>query len=257
MIKGNCLVKEQGGVMLRKVLQEYREGFRWSRFKETYHYTMLWYYLYLFGFFPIILDINEKAERIAGYYLAMVPLMLGMYSVSAIPIRLPKQMFLCPLTKEERRKYVKLLFLVRYLGTVIPGMIAYVIAGVLNFIPMVMLPVQLLGLIVSVLCVSITTWPGSTWERNDTKKVRLKAPELKGLYPITVIGLILSAMLQFLQPFELFDPTSESQWIFLGIYCVVVVVFGILPLRYIKAVLDLTIVYENSYSIVGKETKQA
>ena len=243
--------------MLRKVLEDYREGFRWSRFKETYHYTMLWYYLYLFCFFPIILDINEKTERLAGYYLCMVPLMFGMYSVAAIPIRLPKQMFLCPLTKEERKKYVNLLFWVRYFGTVIPGVVAYMIAGIQNWIPMVMLPVQILGLFVAVLCASITTWPGSTWERNDTKKVRLKNSELKGLYPISIIGLILSAALQFLQPFGLFDPTSEKGWIFLGIYCVVVAVFGILPLRYIRPVLDLTIVYENSHSIIGKETKQA
>lgn len=243
--------------MLKKVLQDYREGFRWSRFKETYHYSMLWYYLYLFGFFPIILNINEKAEKMAAYYLCMVPLMFGMYTVAAIPIRLPKQMFLCPLTKDERRKYVNLLFWVRYFGTVIPGVIAYVIAGILNWIPMVVLPVQLLGLFAAVLCASITTWPGSTWERNDTRKVRLKNPELKGLYPISIIGMILAAMLQFLYPFELFEPSSKAGWIFMGIYCVIVAVFGILPIRYINPVLDLTIVYENSYEVVGKEVKQA
>lgn len=243
--------------MLRKVLEDYKEGFRWSRFKETYHYTMLWYYLYLFCFFPIILKLNESTEKIVGYYLCMVPLMFGMYSVAAIPIRLPKQMFLCPLTKEERKKYVNLLFWVRYFGAVIPGAIAYVIAGILNWIPIVMLPVQLLGLLACVLCVSITDWPGSTWERNDTKKVRLKNPELKGLYPISIIGLILSTVLQVLQPFELFDSTSKPGWIFLGIYCVVVVVFGILPIRYMKPVLEMTIVYENSYGVLEKEAKKA
>ena len=242
--------------MLRKVLEDYKEGFRWSRFKETYHYTMLWYYLYLFCFFPIILKLNESTEKIVGYYLCMVPLMFGMYSVAAIPIRLPKQMFLCPLTKEERKKYVNLLFWVRYLGTVIPGAIAYVVAGILNWIPIVMLPVQLLGLFACVLCASITTWPGSTWERSDTKKVRLKNPELKGLYPISIIGLILSTVLQVLQPFELFDLTSKPGWIFLGIYCVVVAVFGILPIRYMKPVLEMTIVYENSYGVLEKEAKK-
>ena len=217
--------------MLRRVLEDYREGFRWRRFKETYHYTMLWYYLYLFCFFPIILDLNEKAERICGYYLAMIPVMLGMYSVAAIPIRLPKQMFLCPLTKEERKKYVTLLFWVRYFGTVIPGTIAYIIAVGLGFIPLAFLPIQLLGLYVTVFCASITTWPGSTWERDEKNKTRLKSPELKGLYPISIIGVILAVILQFLKPFGLFETVSITGWIFLGIYSLIVAIFGLLTIR--------------------------
>ena len=50
--------------MLRKVLQDYREGFRWGRFKETYHYSMLWMYLYLFAFFPNIIDLDEKEQEL-------------------------------------------------------------------------------------------------------------------------------------------------------------------------------------------------
>lgn len=243
--------------MLRKVLEDYRDGFRWSRFKETYHYSMLWYYLYLFCFFPVILDLNEKAERITGYYLAMIPVMFGMYSVAAIPIRLPKQMFLCPLTKEERKKYVTLLFWVRYLGTVIPGTIAYMIAVGLDFIPLVFLPIQLLGLYVTVFCASITTWPGSTWERDEKNKTRLKSPELKGLYPISIIGVILAVILQFLKPFGLFETVSIAGWIFLAIYSVIVAIFGLLTIRYMKPVFELAIRYEYSYDVAGKEVKQA
>ena len=242
--------------MLRKVLEEYRDGFRWSRFKETYHYTMLWYYLYLFCFFPIILNINETVEKMGAYYLTMLPLMLGMYTVAAIPIRLPKQMFLCPMTQAERKKYVTMLFWVRYLGTVIPGTIAYVIAVCCKMIPVAFLPVQLVGLYACVFCASITTWPGSTWERNEKEKVRLKNPELKGLYPISIIGLLLGAFLQFLEPFGLVEGKSTGSWIFLGIYCVIVAVFAALVTRYLRPVLALTIDYEYSYDVSKPEGKK-
>ena len=88
--------------MLRKVLEDYRDGFRWSRFKETYHVSMLWLYVYLLCFFPVIIDLNEKTELLARYYAMALPLLFGIYSLSAIPIRLPKQMFLCPMNEAER-----------------------------------------------------------------------------------------------------------------------------------------------------------
>ena len=93
--------------MLRKVLKDYRDGFRWSRFKETYHFSMLWLYVYLLSLFPVIMDLNEKTDMLARYYAMVLPLLFGMYSLSAIPIRLPKQMFLCPMNEAEREKYAK------------------------------------------------------------------------------------------------------------------------------------------------------
>lgn len=242
--------------MLRKVLEEYRDGFRWSRFKETYHYTMLWYYLYLFCFFPIILNINEETVKLGAYYLTMLPVMLGMYTVAAIPIRLPKQMFLCPMTQAERKKYVTMLFGVRYLGTVIPGTIAYIIAVACKMIPTVFLLIQLLGLYTCVFCASITTWPGSTWERNEKEKVRLKNPKLKGLYPKSIIGLIMGMLLQMLEPFGLFEGKSKGAWIFLGSCCVVVVVLSILVARYLSTVLEMTINYEYSYDVARVDGKK-
>ena len=242
--------------MLRKVLMDYREGFRWRRFKETYHYSMLWWYLYMFCFFPIILDLNDKAEKMGGYYLTIIPILLGLYAMAAIPICLPKQMFLCPLTYAERRKYVSMLFWVRYFGTVIPGTISYLIAVALGWIPMAFLPVQLLGLCATIFSASITSWPGSTWERDESKKKRLKNPAFKGLYPISIIAMILSAFLQFFQPFGFFETATKGTWIFLGIYSAIVLVFTLLLIRYIKPVLDMTIDYENSYDMANKAPKK-
>ena len=120
--------------MLRKVLEDYRDGFRWSRFKETYHYSMLWIYLYFFCFFPIMLDLNEKTELMGRYYMMALPLLFGIYSLSAIPIRLPKQMFLCPMNEAEREKYAKTLFIVRLLGPVLFGVVTYKVAAIAGWL---------------------------------------------------------------------------------------------------------------------------
>ena len=144
---------------------------------------MLWMYLYLLCFFPIILDLNEKTERLVNYYAAVVPLMFGIYSLAAIPIRLPKQMFLCPLSEAEREKYAKIIFGVRFIMPIILGCLGCWIATVTGFMDVRLVWIMVAGIISVMLCGSITTWPGSTWERNEKEKVRLKNPKLKGLYP--------------------------------------------------------------------------
>jgi len=242
--------------MLKHVLRDYREGFRWKRFKETYHYTMLWYYLYMFCFFPLILDLNDKVEDMVGYYLVMIPVLLGLYSMSAIPIRLPKQMFLCPMTMAERRKYVNMLFWVRYLGTVSIGTVSYLIAVVAGVLPAVFLPIQLVGLYATIFAASITTWPGSTWERDEKQKKRLKNPEFKGLYPSSIIAVLLGIFLQFFQPFGLIEEATMGTWIFLGIYSVITVGFSVFLIRYMEPVLKMTINYEYSYDVVNKAPKK-
>ena len=216
----------------------------------------------MFCFFPIILDLNDNAEKMGGYYLVMIPLLFAMYSVAAVPIRLPKQMFLCPLTREERKKYVSMLFWVRLIGTMIPGIFAYSVATGLGWIKKEFLPIQVFGLFTTLFCVSITSWPGSTWERDDKKKTRLKNPELKGLYPISVTGVIMAAILQVLDPFGLFEDAvieifNTRSVIFLGIYCGILLLIVVSLIRYIKPVLDMTIQYEYSYDVVNKEPVKA
>lgn len=241
--------------MLRKVLEDYRDGFRWSRFKETYHFSMLWMYVYFLSFFPIMLDLNEKTDRMAPYYAMAFPLLFGIYSLSAIPIRLPKQMFLCPMSEQERGKYAKTLLAVRMLTPVLFGVVTYSVASATGWMEAGLLWIQFFGLFSMMLCGSITSWPGSTWERSDTTKKRLVTPELKGLYGITMTGLIAAICCQILIPVAWDGEPDMIFWVLMVILSVITVVCDILVLRYFKPVIKNCITYEMSYDVKHQEQK--
>ena len=242
--------------MLRKVLEDYRDGFRWNRFKETYHYSMLWMYLYLQCFFPIIMDLNEKTEMLARYYAMALPLLFGIYSLSAIPIRLPKQMFLCPMNEAEREKYAKMLFVIRLLGPVLFGLVTYSIAAIAGWLDVRLLGFEFLGLVSMMICGSITSWPGSTWERSDTKRKRLTNPELKGLYAPTMVGLIDAVCCQLLVTVA-WDGEADMMFNVLVAICgILLIVCDIYVLRYFKPVIKNCITYEMSYDMKHLEEKK-
>lgn len=241
--------------MLRKVLKDYRDGFSWSRFKETYHFSMLWMYIYLLTIFPIILDLNEKTEYMVRYYLVAVPLLFGIYGLSAIPLRLPKQMFLCPLSEVEREKYVKMMFTVRLMVPVLVGGIFFIATAVVGLVPAELLVLEFFGMASMMLCGSLTTWPGSTWERTDADKKRLKVPEYKGLYGISCTGMIAGICISMVitvgwdgKPDMLFE-------ILIGILAVAALVCDILVLRYFEPVMKNCIDYETSYGVKTQEAK--
>lgn len=241
--------------MLRKVLEDYRDGFRWSRFKETYHFSMLWMYLYLLCFFPIILDMNEKTELLARYYAMALPLLFGVYSLSAIPIRLPKQMFLCPMNEAEREKYAKTLFVVRLLGPVLFGAVTYSVSAIAGWMDAEWLWFEFFGLVSMMICGSITSWPGSTWERSDTKLKRLMNPELKGLYAPTMTGLIAAVCCQMLLTVAWDGEQDVIFNVLVVIIGVVTIVCDMLVLRYFKPVIKNCITYEMSYDVKHQEQK--
>ena len=242
--------------MLRKVLEEYRDGFRWNRFKETYHFSMLWMYVYLLCFFPVIIDMNEKPELIPRYYAMALPLLFGIYSLSAIPIRLPKQMFLCPMNEAEREKYAKMLFVIRLLGPVLFGLVTYSIAAIAGWLDVRLLGFEFLGLVSMMICGSITSWPGSTWERSDTKRKRLTNPELKGLYAPTMVGLIDAVCCQLLVTVA-WDGEADMMFNVLVAICgILLIVCDMSVLRYFKPVIKNCITYEMSYDMKHLEEKK-
>ena len=244
--------------MLRKVLEDYRDGFRWSRFKETYNFNMLWLYIYFLTLFPVILDMNEKTEVLARYYTVALPTLFGIYSLSAIPIRLPKQMFLCPMNEAEREKYAKTLFMVRLLGPVLFGVVTYSVSAIAGWIETEWLWFEFFGLVSMMVCGSITSWPGSTWERSDTKLKRLMTPELKGLYGPTMTGLIAAVCAQFLATIcSDGEPDDVAFYVMVTINGLILIACDIWVLRYFKPVIKNCITYEMSYDMKHMEEKKA
>lgn len=241
--------------MIKMVLKDYREGFRWSRLQKTYQFNMIWTYVYFLTIFPILMRLNEKSGRIVRYYAFAFPLLFGLYTLSAIPIRLPKQMFLCPLSGGERISYVKTLFMVRLIIPVVLGMMVYGLAVALGAAEPVLLWVQFFGMASVMLNGSITNWPGSTWERDEKKKSRLKNPKLKGLYGISLTGMI-TAMFFAMIPMIGWDGETDLLYeISMVLFGMLAIICDVLVLRYFRPMIEMAIDYETSYDGMNREQK--
>lgn len=93
--------------MLRNIICDYLNGFRWSRIKQVYHNGGWWMYLYFFVFFPGLADFYKNAECAVIYYFIMFPVIFCMFASPLHPLGMPKVMYLCPMDRKQRRLYIK------------------------------------------------------------------------------------------------------------------------------------------------------
>lgn len=239
--------------MLKMVLKDYREEFCISRMKKMGQFGYYWIFIYMLTIFPVLLNLQEKTDRMIRYYAFTIPLLFGIFSLGIIPIRLPKQMFLCPLSQKEREKYLHTLFGVRLIIPVILGALSYGMLVVIGMSNGILFWLQLFGMFSLMLLASITSWPGSTWERTNGNKVRLKNPKFRGLYGISLTGVCGAA-------FFLMIPIIGWDGIIDGFFVVIMIILGItilvcdvLVTRYYKTMIKENIQYESSYEIINHE----
>ena len=96
--------------MLRKVWLDYLEGFRWSKIRAFYNFNRAWVFIYMLTMLPFIVQNNHEEIILVEYYLTVIPILLGFHTMAIVPLRLPKQMYLCPMGMEERQQYLKQMF---------------------------------------------------------------------------------------------------------------------------------------------------
>jgi len=107
------------------------------------------------------------------------------------------------------------------------------------------------------ICGSITTWPGSMWMRSDTKLKRLVNPELKGLYGVSMTGLMAAVCCQVLLTVAWDGKPDMVFNVLVVIIAVIMIVCDVLVLRYFKPVIKNCITYEMSYDMKHQEEKKA
>lgn len=100
--------------MSSRAVKDYLRAFRLKQF-VTAENAILYIYL-LVG--PIyFLDMPGRDARgiaMAIYYCGMIPLILGMTGMRLNPIGMPKLMFLCPMSRQQREEYVRARFWARF-----------------------------------------------------------------------------------------------------------------------------------------------
>ena len=118
---------------MKMVVRDYMAAFRLSKIKERYgnnFFGMFYFGLYLVVIMPTtVLGQNGASKYIAEYYVLVCLLLFCMYSSQLHPIELSKLLYLCPMSRQERRDYllksywfkIGMIFVVSVLGLILIG----------------------------------------------------------------------------------------------------------------------------------------
>lgn len=94
--------------MIKNIVREYFAAFRLGNIKESYQKNNWWFFIYILTFLPMMMFSGRMKTfwQILAYYMLMLPVVFELFAVPLHPFALPKIMYLCPLTKQERREYL-------------------------------------------------------------------------------------------------------------------------------------------------------
>ena len=126
---------------MKMVIRDYMAAFRLSRIKERYgsnFFGMFYLGIYLVAIMPTaVLGQNGASKYIAEYYVLVCLLLFCMYSSQLHPIEMSKLLYLCPMSRQERREYLLKSYLLK-IGVIFVasalGLILILNIGKLNLI---------------------------------------------------------------------------------------------------------------------------
>lgn len=124
--------------MIKNIIREYFTAFRWRRIKESYRGSNWWFFIYMLVVVPMMSvgKISESWQTALAFYGLILPIMFHLFTVPLHPFSLPKMMYLCPMTKDERRAYLKRTYSVKALFSLLAallGAVGLMAAGCYDF----------------------------------------------------------------------------------------------------------------------------
>ena len=114
--------------MIKNIIREYFTAFRWRRIKESYRGSNWWFFIYMLVVVPMMSvgKISESWQTALAFYGLILPIMFHLFTVPLHPFSLPKMMYLCPMTKDERRAYLKRTYSVKALFSLLAALLGAV-----------------------------------------------------------------------------------------------------------------------------------
>lgn len=91
--------------MTARIIRDYFAAFRWSNFK-TKVANSLYMIVYFAVIFPVIMGMYEKVQYAIIYYLIAIPTIHTVNSGCLHIMKMPKQMYLVPLSQQMKREYI-------------------------------------------------------------------------------------------------------------------------------------------------------
>ncbi len=240
--------------MLRKVWLDYLEGFRWSKIRAFYNFSRAWIFIYMLTMLPFIVQNNHEEIVLVEYYLVVIPILLGFHTMAIVPLRLPKQMYLCPMGMKERQQYLKQMFWVRLVVPVFLGIVLSAIGMVVGRFNLIYVGKQIFGLLSFMITGSVTYFPGSVMDRdNDNEKEHFTDKRLKGLKTVGLIGQLTGLIYVVLLIFQVGETDMWIRYLS-DILVLPIIISDLWTMRYLPTVLELNVDYENAYEVL-KEKK--
>ena len=113
--------------MTKRVIRDYFAAFRWQKIKESQKKNEWWILIYFMALAPLILGVYDSVTGTLAYYLIIVPLLFTMFVPTIHTMKLPKIMYLCPLSMDERREYITKSCIIRIAAAVLVDIIAVMV----------------------------------------------------------------------------------------------------------------------------------
>lgn len=142
--------------MTQRVIMDYFAAFRWQKIKETLKNNGWWWYVYFFTCLPLVLGAYREFEFAVVYYLLGFPMIFTMFLSVHQSMRLPKIMYLCPMSKEERKSYIINSFIVRITVPIVANILCIVLLILCGFCN----PITALGIFISNVIFSVVYCSG-------------------------------------------------------------------------------------------------
>ncbi len=245
--------------MLKKAWSDYWSSWSWKTFiKRNKGGGFLIWYMIIYPFYLVWLNrdagigIASQVIDACCWFLWVCILLFALISQRCVLLYLPKQMFLCPMTRKEREEYMTKML---QLKIIIPFTVSLIGSGALAIIRKFRFEFFLavaISFLVYLIATNITAWPGSVWrvkywEGNYTSKNK----HLKGLTHFGTIAIVISVLLEFVLFFGM-EPADQMMiefrlFVLIMILIQAIVAIGILS--YTKRVIAIGCDYE--YSLQG------
>ena len=113
--------------MTMRMIQDYFKAFRWKKIVESYKQGGWWIFIYWLFVWPAIFHLYELAEDALTFFMIGLPIVFAMFAAPLHSLTLPKLMYLCPMSRQERRSYIVRASYIRMLCPSILGLLGIVV----------------------------------------------------------------------------------------------------------------------------------
>lgn len=237
--------------MRKKIIHDYFDSFRPSRLRKMFRKENGFLFWFWITYYIVVFPKNKMLSASLAYLLFAVMILNGY----AVVIHLPKQMFLVPMTKEERTVYLRGLLCMKLSVPMLVGFLAVLIWAVYFDAPFLFAVMNYIGICSLAITVSITSRPGSVWyrlvdEQAGKVKPRIKDGKWKYLEICSCIGMVLSLGEVAVGMIFIEETDFTVLWIsiVLGIFSVLLLLLDVVVLSYLRPVVELASDYEKMYA---------